>query len=114
MYITEELSPEQMSQLKEAITNYPEEEMEPLTIMVRLIEEFSLVVRPSLIGSHWFSGEFKAVTGDGKIICTPETIIEAPSMERAVFWAALKTMEANKGVIIGAANGTRESEREIV
>jgi hypothetical protein len=52
-----------------------------------------LVVRPSLLGRQWIVGQFKGVTGDGKVYCVLETVCEGISLWDAVYLSVTKIKE---------------------
>lgn len=98
MYINETPSTEQMQQLRRLADEHNEEEhldydLPALVLAWTLLHRYRLVLRPSLLGSRWICGRLKGVTLGGQVMCVPETVIDAPTAEMAVYWAAIKTRE---------------------
>lgn len=92
-----------MQELRHITGEYNKEECldydPPATILAwTLIHCYRLVLRPSLLGSRWICGRFKAVTLGGLVECDPATIVDAPTAELAVYWSTLKTREVDERV----------------
>lgn len=63
------------------------------------INHFRLVIRPDLFNGFW-CGRFKSVSLSGNNIeYEMGTVVWSPEIPLAVFWASLRTIEADKGVI---------------
>ena len=58
---------------------------------LRLIQEYRLIVRPTVTGRPWAAGRFARVTLNNRMEAIPETWAEGWTLEEAVRLAAEKT-----------------------
>src|SRR5437879_588109 len=80
-------------------STFDEDRVDDAYLALDLINHFRLVVRPDLFNGVW-CGRFKSITLDGKKMeYEMETVVWSPEIPLAVFWASLRTIEADKGVI---------------
>lgn len=101
MYIQEDPNQEQMQELCRLADDYNREwildyDRPSIILAWTLIHRYRLVLRPSRVPPRWICGCLKGMAPDGKITCVPETIVDAPCAETAVYWAALKTIQQGR------------------